>query len=124
MIQDIVERIKGSLGSRELFPILLVLVVGTASFGLGRLAERAAVPLEALQSAAVMGREELAAPGTRSEANLPPAAGYVASRNGTKYHLPWCSGAARILPENQVWFSTEEEAAAAGYEPAANCQGI
>jgi hypothetical protein len=40
---------------------------------------------------------------------------YVASKNGTKYHLPWCSGAAHIKEENKVWFASKEEAAAAGY---------
>ncbi len=50
--------------------------------------------------------------------------GYVASKTGTKYHLPWCSGARRIKDENKVWFATKEEAEAAGYTPAANCKGL
>ncbi len=50
--------------------------------------------------------------------------GYVASKTGTKYHLPWCSGARRIKVENKVWFATKEEAEAAGYTPAANCKGL
>ncbi len=50
--------------------------------------------------------------------------GYVASKTGTKYHLPWCSGARRIKEENKVWFATKEEAEAAGYTPAANCKGL
>ncbi len=50
--------------------------------------------------------------------------GYVASKSGAKYHLPWCSGAQRIKEENKVWFATKEEAESAGYEPAANCKGI
>jgi len=28
----------------------------------------------------------------------------VVSKNGTKYHWPWCSFAKKIKPENQVWF--------------------
>lgn len=43
----------------------------------------------------------------------------VASKNGTKYHWPWCSWAKKIKPENQAWFSSEAEAKAAGYEPCA-----
>lgn len=50
--------------------------------------------------------------------------GYVASKNGSKYHLPWCSGAQRIKEENKVWFETKAEAEKAGYTPAANCPGI
>jgi methylphosphotriester-DNA--protein-cysteine methyltransferase len=49
---------------------------------------------------------------------------YVASKNGTKYHYPWCSGAKRIKDENKVWFDTVEQARAAGYTPAANCPGL
>lgn len=123
MIQDIAGKIKGFLGSRELFPVLLLLLVGIASFGLGRLAERASSPASGME-AAVAGAGEVVEAGTLGEANLPPAAGYVASRHGEKYHLPWCAGAGHIASENEVWFATEEEARAAGYEPAANCRGI
>ena len=49
---------------------------------------------------------------------------YVASKNGTKYHLPWCSGAKRIGEANKIWFATKEAAEKAGYTPAANCRGI
>jgi hypothetical protein len=44
----------------------------------------------------------------------------VASKNGTKYHWPWCSSAKKIKPENQVWFKSEAEAKAAGYTACAN----
>lgn len=40
---------------------------------------------------------------------------FVVSKNGTKYHWPWCSFAKKIKPENQVWFQTEVEAQKAGY---------
>lgn len=49
---------------------------------------------------------------------------YVASKNGKAYHFPWCSGAQRIKPANQVWFETKEAAEAAGYLPAGNCKGL
>ncbi len=50
--------------------------------------------------------------------------GYVASKNGTKYHLPWCGGAKQIKEENKVFFESKEEAESAGYTPASNCKGI
>ncbi len=50
--------------------------------------------------------------------------GYVASKNGTKYHLPWCGSAKQIKEENKIWFTTKEEAEKAGYTPASNCKGI
>ncbi len=50
--------------------------------------------------------------------------GYVASKNGTKYHFPWCGSAKQIKEENKIWFKTKAEAEAAGYTPASNCKGI
>lgn len=50
--------------------------------------------------------------------------GVVASKTGTKYHLPWCSGASTIKEENKIWFNSVEEARRAGYLPAGNCKGI
>ena len=49
---------------------------------------------------------------------------YVASKNGSAYYLENCAGAKRIKPENKIDFATEAEARAAGYKPAANCQGL
>ena len=49
---------------------------------------------------------------------------YVGSKNGTKYHIPYCPGAKQMKEENKVWFASKEEAASRGYSPAANCPGI
>jgi hypothetical protein len=49
---------------------------------------------------------------------------YVASKNGTAYYLPSCSGAGRIKDENKIWFDTESAAENAGYKKAANCSGL
>lgn len=48
----------------------------------------------------------------------------VASKKGTKYHLPSCSGAKTIAEENKIVFPNEEAAKKAGYEPAKNCKGL
>ena len=48
----------------------------------------------------------------------------VASKTGTKYYLPSCTGAERISEANKVWFATAELARAEGYEPATNCAGL
>lgn len=56
---------------------------------------------------------------------IPQATGtYVASKSGTKYYLPSCSGAKRIKEENRVWFNSKEEAQNAGYGPASGCKGL
>lgn len=46
----------------------------------------------------------------------------IASKNSTKYHLPWCSGAKSIKPENRVYFTSEAEAIASGRSKAGNCK--
>lgn len=100
-----------------LYVIALILAAG-GSFGLGMLYERDmgqgsdfSIEYSATQPAAVA-------------AAVAESGAYVASRNGTKYHLPTCSGARTISEENKISFATKEEAEAAGYEPAANCKGI
>ena len=49
---------------------------------------------------------------------------YVASKNSTFYHYPWCPGAQKIKEENKIWFQTKEEAENSGYKPAGNCDGL
>jgi len=48
----------------------------------------------------------------------------VASKNGTKYHYPWCAGAKQISEKNKITFDSIEKARAAGYTPATNCKGL
>ncbi len=48
----------------------------------------------------------------------------VASKNGTKYHFPWCAGASQIAEKNKIWFDSYEKAKKAGYTPAVNCKGL
>ncbi|NQV00654.1 MAG: hypothetical protein HQ537_00825 [Parcubacteria group bacterium] len=53
---------------------------------------------------------------TVSETNQSKEQGiFVGSKNSNKYHWPNCSFAKRISEENQIWFSSEAEAQAAGY---------
>lgn len=133
-IQELQEKIKGvgeGLAGRDLYTALLIVLVGFASFGLGRLSKaeemRVPVRIESMsvsQSAsvvsAVSGAEvvEIGAVPGMEEGSL------VASKGGTKYHFPWCSGAQRISEKNKIWFSSVEEARKAGYTPAANCKGL
>jgi len=44
----------------------------------------------------------------------------VGSINSDKYHWPDCPHAQRISPQNQIQFSSEKEAQAAGYKPCGN----
>ncbi len=51
-----------------------------------------------------------------------PEGSVVGSKNGSKYHLPRCSGANSIKEENKIWFASESAAQAAGYTRAGNCK--
>ncbi len=46
---------------------------------------------------------------------------FVGSTKSDKYHYPSCRWAEKILPENQIWFSSSEEARTAGYVPCGVC---
>lgn len=94
---------------------LIVILVGTASFGLGRLS----VQQEA-EKPIVIATYELSAerPGMRAGGLL------VGSRTGKSYHFPWCPGATSIKDSNRVWFTDEADARAKGYRPAGNCDGL
>ncbi|MEZ4200742.1 MAG: hypothetical protein R3B69_04170 [Candidatus Paceibacterota bacterium] len=126
-IQDLQEKSKRFIGDDALFSALLVILVGVASFGLGRQSAVSA-PASVTSPVAEPIHHETVTPrvvesgstGTAETANTQ----YVASKNSNKYHLPWCSGAQRIAEANKIYFSSKAEAEAAGYQPAANCKGI
>ncbi len=113
-------KVKDFLADDAIFTSLLILLIGTASFGLGRLSVE-----EGSVKAKPQAEETVA---TVTEANkfasTTGAVMYVGSKNSDKYHLQWCSGAKRISEANKVFFKSKEEAEAVGYKPAANCPGI
>ena len=136
---DLVQKIKhffGVLTTPEIYMAIVLILVGAASFGLGRLSalEESKPPVRILGSSAAVavsgtaGAAEGAVVVQEGEEDdvpdIAPGGKYVASKNGSKYHFPWCSGAKRIAENNKVWFNSIEEARAAGYEPAANCKGL
>lgn len=47
---------------------------------------------------------------------------YVGSTKSNKYHKPTCRYVEKISPENQIWFTTEDEAVAEGYSPCGVCK--
>ncbi len=69
------------------------------------------------------GSKDFKAPAEPSKATLPSASAqdstcaFVGSRNSDKYHLPKCSWAKRIKPENRVCFTSAADAESKGYKP-------
>lgn len=94
--------------------LALLIVVGFGSFGLGRLsALEDARPPVSIRAAPASGLS-----------GLPLGGELIASRTGSVYYFPWCSGAEHIKPENQIWFASEKEAQSAGYSGAKSCKGL
>ena len=46
---------------------------------------------------------------------------YVGSIDSDKYHNPGCRFAKEILPENEIWFDSTEDAQNSGYSPCGGC---
>ncbi|PIP86819.1 hypothetical protein COV42_02680 [Candidatus Campbellbacteria bacterium CG11_big_fil_rev_8_21_14_0_20_44_21] len=124
-VKDLVQKIKIK---NELFTALIITLVAFVSFGLGRLSKleekRPAIKIINSASAVSSGGAVSQENNGVGKTLLPVGGNYVASKNGSKYHLPWCSGAERIKEENKIWFENKEEAEKAGYTPAGNCKGI
>jgi hypothetical protein len=109
-----------------LAPVLVLVLATSASFGLGVLAGKdlALQGPSGAQAGIQIGSSTLATPLPGSSEAPQELGVYVASKNGTKYYLPSCSGAGRIKEENKVWFQTVADAVAAGYTPANACPGL
>lgn len=124
-------KFKGLLSHDVVFQSSLVLLVGTVSFGLGRLS-LTETPLVAGSSTQVLTAEptvvSVQPSAIETEAYVTASTAttvqYVGSRNGTKFHLLTCPGASSIKEENKVYFSSKLEAYSRGYTEAANCKGI
>ncbi len=121
ILQDIREKIKWALEDQRLYTAGVLILVGVASFGLGRQSVEKGGQAAIIAPEEVVGRQ----PALQEVVAEPlPSTHYVASKNGKAYHLPHCSGAKNISAANKITFATKEEAEAAGYRPAANCKGI
>lgn len=116
----------------DIFIVLVIILVALISFGLGRLSKirenKMPVTIENLSANMINSQENIPQDNQNIKNNqvqINSSQGMlIGSKNGTKYHFPWCSGAQRIKEENKIWFSNKEEAEKAGYAPAANCKGL
>lgn len=126
--QEIKQKIKSEAVHlpSDLLIVAIVVLVGFAGFGLGRLSriDEVKTPVKITypesQTASVVKSLDTFSDSASSN----KSGNVVASKNGTKYHLPWCGGAQRIAKKNLISFDSIEEAQKAGYTPAANCKGL
>lgn len=116
---------KGLKIHNDLYIVLMLVLVGTASYGLGILSsyEKDKVPVSVTRTKDSVYASVLAS--TKPVSNVIKNDGeVVASKSGTKYYYPWCSGVSRIKEENKVWFKSIADAKAKGLTPATNCDGL
>jgi hypothetical protein len=124
----------------DLFIILAIILIGLAGFGLGKISalekNRGDIDIKKLDlvpmaSSTINQSKNL----INITDNIPMSASamiasesakglLVASKNGQKYHFPWCAGASQIADKNKIWFSSYEEAQKAGYTAATNCKNL
>ncbi len=141
-IRDLREKIKGlrySCNIRaiqdDVFLGLIIILVAFGSFGLGRLSkiEDTKMPIQIENSPEVTSetftQEIIVKNESGQAASLlnsveTKTSELVGSKNGTKYHYAWCSGAQRIAEANKIYFTSKADAEARGYTPASNCKGL
>lgn len=83
-----------------------------------------AAPIEASEPTEQPVSEAVAPPDTEpvAETTSQKSSGvYVGSIDSDKYHNPGCRFAKEILPENEIWFDSTEDAQNSGYSPCGGC---
>jgi len=138
-INDFMNKIKDKTGIDKVTIVYLLIIVGVgiSSFGLGRISlnnsfnenndsdmaiietpkERLLPTGQAENLLNITNNEISSTQPTQSTERR-----YVASKNGKMYYSLGCSGAKRINLENEVWFSTSEDAEKSGYTLSSTCK--
>ena len=120
-INHIISKIKhfrANIEENRVFMSLLIIFVAFASFGLGRLS----LLEENHQGIKVINNNVEESTQTKIvNSSVENTGQIVASKNGTKYYFPNCSGVSRINKENIITFVSKEEAESAGYTLASGC---
>lgn len=109
------EQCKNLIGRipRDVLVISILVLASSLSFGLGYLAG-----VDAQEADSLTVTHSLS---TTPSTSTTTGGQVVASKSGTKYYLPTCTGAERISDGNKVWFVSAFAAEKAGYSRAANC---
>lgn len=124
------EKFKSLFLNDHIFFGLLIVFVGLGSFMLGRASVSQPEQLPALSKVGEQSGSVSQSIDSEITVKKEQSGGFggdiilVASKSGTKYHLESCPGSKQIKDANKIFFSSREEAEAAGYKPAANCPGL
>ena len=134
-IPNILHKIKGNTGIDKTTVMFLFIIVGVgiSSFGLGRLSlsnnssGSGNINLAITEKEKVGESTDLGTNINNSDISTTPSIQssekkYVASKNGKMYYSLGCSGAKRIKTENEIWFSTKEDAEKSGFTLSSTCK--
>ncbi|MCX6747381.1 MAG: hypothetical protein NTW98_00300 [Candidatus Nomurabacteria bacterium] len=134
MLEKIKQFIESEQG-KDIFVVLIVILVGLSSFGLGRLSKKTSndglrieYPSPTVSGASViLGNEQNNTLNTSNSRNIPVVSNHVgkayfASKRGQKYYSIGCSAGKTIKQENRVYFSTKDDAEKAGFELSSACK--
>ncbi len=114
---------------KPFYSLFLIIVISSIFFELGRLSslEERHTPINIKYNNATSTASAVTAATTVSTSvsgsNI-SSGEVIGSKSGKKYYFPWCGTVKRIKPENQVHFSSIEEARKAGFLPGGNCKGL
>jgi len=128
---------------KDILVVLIVILVGLGSFGLGRLSKESknsgikieygdqnltqeASVISATESSSFLparnaSQNDAGGPNTKKEQNS-SGKNFFASSRGSKYYSLGCSAGKSLKQENRIYFTTKEEAERAGYELSSSCR--
>ena len=141
-INHFTDKIKGiiDIDNTTIMCLLVVILVGISSFGLGRLStvdnkdmsgnneiilennNTNIVKGEIGKSVKVDSSQQIVDGNIQQIQKIQKEKLYVASKNGKLYYGINCSGASRIKEENKVWFASKVDAEKAGYSISTSCK--
>lgn len=140
IINNSMEKIKQLLygeQGKDILTVLIVILVGLASFGLGRLSKEETLSSNKTGVTQYINTDIVSAAGQTNSYNSSSGpltnnsstktiqgknlGNYFASKRGKKYYPIECSAGNTIKDANKVWFKTEIEAQQAGYELSSAC---
>lgn len=103
----------------------IIFAVSICSFLLGRLSMYSNNHLQEGENIVIMESDNLLQNDSEKYIDIPEKdleKKFVASKNGKMYYPKGCGMSNRIKPENEIWFSTENEALKSGYERSSSCK--
>jgi hypothetical protein len=146
------EKVKPTI--EKYYTLILLLVIATIFFGLGRLSilesQKTSIniqePSKSYKSKNIpdlpkeAGSETISSQSSQNNTNSQTGAvinsqasvpsnnkedgQVIGSKSGKKYYFPWCGTVKRIKEENKVHFDSIAAAKAAGFIPGGNCKGL